>query len=201
MNWNVICMNRNEVWIRLKEKKKTYKKIKSLGMSQKWKAPCTCWSHWGPRLVGLLWAGAACELAPQGSAPRPTLNSVRRRSCSSEWLSAGGAPSGFPGQDMFCVGEKCIIVIFLFKIKITQRYWDDAINKFKVKTYFSSTGGITSSGLIKARFCSAWAASRLPVLLNMASRTGCIMLFTNSVISSSVSLWLSGIGVSQEGFR
>lgn len=69
-----------------------------------------------------------------------------------------------------------------------------------VQTYFSSTGGMTNSGLINAKFCRAWAASRLPVLLNMASRTGCIILSTKSVISSSVSLWLSGIGVSHVGF-
>lgn len=68
------------------------------------------------------------------------------------------------------------------------------------KTHFSNTGGMTNSGLIRARFCRAWAASRLPVLLNMASSTGCIMLSTKSVMSSSVSLWLSGIGVSHVGF-
>lgn len=99
INWNVIYMKRNEVQrIRLEEK---HKKIKRLDMSQKWKAPCTCWSHLGLRLVKLLWAGAACELAPQESAPRPTLDFVQHRSCSLEWLSAGGAPLRFPERDMF----------------------------------------------------------------------------------------------------
>ncbi|TNN66673.1 hypothetical protein EYF80_023062 [Liparis tanakae] len=37
---------------------------------------------------------------------------------------------------------------------------------------------MTNSGLMRARFCRAWAAARLPVLLNMASSTGCIMLCT-----------------------
>lgn len=67
--------------------------------------------------------------------------------------------------------------------------------------YFSSTGGMTSSGRSRARFCRAWAASRLPVLLNMASKTGCFMLSTKSVMSCSLRRWLSGTGVSHAGVR
>lgn len=53
---------------------------------------------------------------------------------------------------------------------------------------------------MSARFCRAWAASKLPVLLNIAKRTGWIMHCTKSVTSWSLSLWLSGTGVNQEGF-
>ena len=69
-----------------------------------------------------------------------------------------------------------------------------------VEPYLSNNVGKTMSGLISARFWSAPAASKLPLLLNTASITAGLRHSTNAVSSSSFSLASSGMGVSQEVF-
>ena len=67
-------------------------------------------------------------------------------------------------------------------------------------TYLSSKVGRTMSGLIKAKFCSAPAASKLPLLLNTANITAGFTHSTKAVNSLSVSLASSGMAVSHESF-
>ena len=69
-----------------------------------------------------------------------------------------------------------------------------------VLTYLSNRVGRTTSGLINAKFCSAPAASKLPLLLNTASITAGLRHSTNAVSSSSVNLASSGMAVSHEFF-
>ena len=76
------------------------------------------------------------------------------------------------------------------------------IDTFKKKkiNYLSSKGGITSSGLTTPKFCKAINESKQPLLLNIDNKTAGKTLFTNSVISSFVSLYSCWIGVNQDVF-
>lgn len=103
MNWNVICWDRSDVYVRFKNlttnKHQTVRK--KIDVSNARSSPCTCWSHSGRRLAEPSWAGAACEWVPQESGAHLTLGSAPHRSCSSEWLSAGGALLESPERGMF----------------------------------------------------------------------------------------------------
>ena len=70
----------------------------------------------------------------------------------------------------------------------------------KLEPYLSNRVGRTMSGLIRARFWRAPAASKLPLLLNTASMTAGFRHSTNAVRSSSFSLDSSGMGVTQDFF-
>lgn len=68
-------------------------------------------------------------------------------------------------------------------------------------THLSRSGGTISSGRRVARYFNASPASWDPNFPNMAMRATGLMHSTKRVISSSVSLWESGIACSQVGFR
>ena len=70
----------------------------------------------------------------------------------------------------------------------------------KLEPYLSNRVGRTMSGLIRAKFWRAPAASKLPLLLNTASMTAGLRHSTNAVRSSSFNLDSSGMGVSQDFF-
>ena len=74
------------------------------------------------------------------------------------------------------------------------------IKPFENSTYFSKRGGTINSGLIVDRCFKASAESPLPYLLNMLVNVTSIILLTKCVMSSSVSLWLSGTGFHHLGF-
>lgn len=106
------------------------------------------------------------------------------------------------GKPIILHGYRLVHYMNIFKKRIKHCLLETLQRVLELNSaYFSSTGGMTSSGRRRARFCRAWAASRLPVLLNMASKTGCFMLSTKSVMSCSLRRWLSGTGVSHVGVR
>lgn len=67
-------------------------------------------------------------------------------------------------------------------------------------TYLSIICGMMTVGRNVAKCCNAWLTSTRPILENMACIATGLMDSTKLVMSSSVSLWLSGMGVSHVSF-
>ena len=87
------------------------------------------------------------------------------------------------------------ILNFKWSLGSTGHTWHKlAVMQFT--TYFSRRVGSTRSGFIIAKCCKELAASKLPNLLNTANMTGGFRLSTNWQMSSSVSFFSGGIGVS-----